>query len=457
MKIDFVYDASVANAPDGFTTALAAAASYLDSLITNPITITIQVGWGENNGSPIPAGNLATGGPVSGAGLSYSALKSQLSGAATSQADQSVAANLPASDPTGGGQFYVSSSQQKAWGLLSPTAPGTDGSVGFSSSYAFSFDPNARAQPGLYDFIGIAEHEITHAMGRFAGLQYASGWYSPMDLVRYAASGQLALSEGQASYFSIDGGQTSLLPFDSSPAGDAGDWAASVPDDPFGYNHMNLLETMSPTDITMMDVLGFSTAGTPATAASPAGFVVSNTATGASTQVTGAPYAGSFSGITQSFIQVTPASLHIVSQTPNSFIATGSGNDAIDVSQTNGNNIIDAGEGSNFLIGGSGSDSFFIDDRNLTAYAWSTIFNFHAGDSLTIWGISPADFALTWMDNRGAPGATGLTGVFSAAGAPAAAITLSGHTAAEVGTRLAVTYGHAQDAVGTLYMSIRAV
>jgi hypothetical protein len=79
MKIDFVYGASVANAPAGFTTALVAAASYLESLIINPITITIQVGWGENNGNSIPASNLAAGGPVSGTGLSYSALKTQLS------------------------------------------------------------------------------------------------------------------------------------------------------------------------------------------------------------------------------------------------------------------------------------------------------------------------------------------------------------------------------------------
>jgi hypothetical protein len=295
-------------------------------------------------------------------------------------------------------------------------------------------------------------------MGRFAGLQYAPGWYSPMDLVRYAASGQLALSKGQDAYFSVDAGRTSLLPFDSSPTGDASDWAASVPNDPFGYSHTNLLEPMSAVDITMMDVLGFSTAGTPASAATPAaGFMVSNATTGASTQIAGTTYASAFSGITQSFIQVTPESLNIVSQSPNSFIVTGAGNDVIDVSQTNGNNIIDIGGGSNFLIGGSGFDSFFVDDRNLTAYAWSTVFNFHAGDNLTIWGISPADFALTWMNDHGAPGATGLTGVFSAAGTPAATITLSRCTTADVGTRLAVTYEHAQDAAGTPYMSIRAV
>src|ERR1700760_3566776 len=154
MQIDFVYDASVANAPAGLTTGLAAAAAYLDALITDPITVTIQVGWGENNGSAIPAGELATGGPTSGIGLSYSALEAQLAKAATSPADQSVVANLPAADPTGGGSFFVSSAQEKAWCLLSPTAAGIDGSIGFSTSYAFTFDPDARTEPSLYDFIG---------------------------------------------------------------------------------------------------------------------------------------------------------------------------------------------------------------------------------------------------------------------------------------------------------------
>ncbi|MFL5252066.1 MAG: NF038122 family metalloprotease, partial [Rhodopila sp.] len=346
--------------------------------------------------------------------------------------------------------FFISSSQEKAWGLLSPAAPGIDGTIGFSTSYAFSFDPNARAQPGLYDFIALAEHEITHAMGRFAGLQYAPNWYSPMDLVRYAASGQLALSKDQASYFSIDGGQTSLLPFDSSPAGDAGDWAASVANDPFGYSHTNLLEPVSAVDITMMDVLGFSIAGTPGPVAASApstaaDFAVSNLTTGASTQEAGTPYTGSASDVTQSIILVTPDNLHIVAEKPDSFIRTGGGDDTIDVSQTNGNNILDGGGGSNFLIGGSGIDTFSIDDGSLTTDVWSTVFNFHSGDSLTIQGGTPADFTPAWMDD---PGAAGLTGVFSAPGSPMAAMTLAGYTTADLGTRLTVTYGQTQDASG---------
>ena len=49
-----------------------------------------------------------------------------------------------------------------------------------------------------------------------------------MDLVRYAAPGDLAPANGEASYASIDGGRTEPLPFDSSPGGDPGVQRAGV-------------------------------------------------------------------------------------------------------------------------------------------------------------------------------------------------------------------------------------
>jgi len=154
---------------------------------------------------------------------------------------------------------------------------------------------------------------------------------------------------------------------------------------------------------------------------------------------------------------VSPDNLHVVSHQPNAFIQTGSGNDMIDVSQANGNNILDGGGGSNFLIGGSGTDTFSIDHGNLTANAWSTVVNFHSGDNLTIWGVTPADFALTWMNNLGAPGATGLTGFFTGARSLTADITLPGYTTADIGTRLTMAYGQAAGTPGNVYMVIHAV
>ena len=71
--------------------------------------------------------------------------------------------------------------------------------------------------------------------------------------------------------------------------------------------------------------------------------------------------AGPVSGIQYDYINITSDSLNISASTPNWFIHSGSGNDAIAASS--GINVLDGGTGSNFLTGGSGTDTFFVDDR----------------------------------------------------------------------------------------------
>ncbi len=262
MQLEFVYDPSVAAAPDGFLTGLAAAASYLDSLITNPITVTIQVGWGEDDGLAIPSNALASGAPYENF-LSYATVRSELAASASTDADAESVANLPAVDPFPG-NMLVSTALEKAWGILPSSAGGIDGSVGFGTALPFSFDPANRAVPGEFDFIGTAEHEITHALGRVTNLP-SSG--TPLDLFRYLAPGVNATNDAQAAYFSIDGGVTALDPFDTVV--DPGDWASSVKGDSFGYSVPDTIEQITPTDVTEMDVLGFTVAPAVATITDP--------------------------------------------------------------------------------------------------------------------------------------------------------------------------------------------
>ena len=75
MQINFVYDTSVDSAPVGFQAALAAVAQYLDALIINPISLTIQVGWGEVGGTPITDADAKAEPNYVDAPLTYSALK----------------------------------------------------------------------------------------------------------------------------------------------------------------------------------------------------------------------------------------------------------------------------------------------------------------------------------------------------------------------------------------------
>lgn len=51
---------------------------------------------------------------------------------------------------------------------------------------------------------------------------------------------------------------------------------------------------------------------------------------------------------------------------------------------------------------------------------------FHTGDAATVWGVTPNDFKLTWMDGGGAPGHTGLTVFATTANKPEVAVTIEG-------------------------------
>ena len=189
-------------------------------------------------------------------------------------------------------------------------------------------------------------------------------------------------------------------------------------------------------------------------------FAITDTTTGGPGGAAETPYSGPVAGIEWQYITATTDSLNITATAPNAFIHSGSGDDAIDVSRVNGNNVLDGGTGSNFLVGGTGNDTFFVDDRLASSNIWSTVVNFHSGDSATMWGVSPSDFTLGWVNGQGATGYTGLTLHATAPGLPTALLTLAGLSSADLknGT-LSVTYGTTAAAggvAGSTYMLIHA-
>jgi phospholipase/lecithinase/hemolysin len=181
---------------------------------------------------------------------------------------------------------------------------------------------------------------------------------------------------------------------------------------------------------------------------------VENTTTGQPVVANATPYTGPVSGLQQEYANITPDSLNIVATTPNWFIHSGSGEDAIAVSS--GTNVLDGGAGSNFLTGGSGSDTFFVDDRAATAAIWSTVANFHANDAVTLWGMTQSAFTLSWLNGEGAVGYTGLTLTATAAGKPEVALTLAGFSTSDLTNgRLSLSFG-TDPASGSSYMYIHA-
>ena len=189
-------------------------------------------------------------------------------------------------------------------------------------------------------------------------------------------------------------------------------------------------------------------------------YQVTNTSTGVADWENGSAYIGPVLKLQNQFITVTTDSINVTATKLNNFIHTGSGNDAIDVSffgeTGGGTNVLDGGTGSNFLVGNfKGADSFFVDDRAALTDTWSTVVNFRAGDAATVWGITPGDFNLAWLDGQGAAGYTGLTLHAAQANKPNASLTLAGYAAADLQNgKLSVTYGN-DPSSGSSYMSIQ--
>jgi hypothetical protein len=254
MQINLIYDSSTAGAPAAFFTAMNYCAQYLDNLITNNITVNIQVGWGEAAGQALPAGDLGEGGSE-GITISYAQLKADLLAQSNSAADASAYANLPSADISNGAGFFISAAEAKAWGLISAAGTELDGAVGFNASVAWDFSASNQAVAGQYDFIGDALHELTHALGRESGLNPGLPM-TVMDLFQYASPGVLQTQAGGASYFSVNGGATKLGAFDTSS--DLSDWSATVPNDAFDVSFFTgTANRVSATDITLMNVLGY--------------------------------------------------------------------------------------------------------------------------------------------------------------------------------------------------------
>lgn len=250
MQINITYDSSTNAAPSAFFGAITYVVNLFDHLFTNPITLNFDVGYGEVNGTAFTDGSLGHSVTVYDSGYTYANVKAALP----------FGSLLLNDDPTNGASFYVSKAEELALGLTTSSA--IDGWFGFSSTAPFAYDPNSRAVPGLYDFIGIVEHEITEMMGR-SSTYPAVGAPAPFDLYRFIANGVLSLKPSGASYFSLNNGATSLDNFnDRSVGGDLWDWGPGAGNDAFNNaSASGVVNALTPTDIALMNALGYATAG----------------------------------------------------------------------------------------------------------------------------------------------------------------------------------------------------
>lgn len=268
LTINLIDDGTVAgtSAEQGF----AIAAKYWESVITNDATLNFVVGYAALDPGVLGGTrtNLVQGVDISAyfALLGANANKSAL--------DTQAVANLPTLSSTGSVEMVVSGyldpatqsgidartariapdgtpisstialSTSNAKALVGGTG-GVDGIIQFSSNFNFDFNPMDGVTGGAYDFIGVAIHEIGHALGFLSGaddFNYSNGydgddvddfwWAYGLDMFRYTKAGPdegvLNITPGSAGYFSIDGGATPYEGGYFSTGEDFGDgWQAS--------------------------------------------------------------------------------------------------------------------------------------------------------------------------------------------------------------------------------------
>lgn len=174
-----------------------------------------------------------------------------------------------------------------------------------------------------------------------------------------------------------------------------------------------------------------------------------DTATGLSARASTTAYSGPVAHLGAQYIYVGAGPVNITTGTPNVFVHGGPGGDAITV--TSGDNILDGGEGSNFLTGGTGRDEFYMDGRS-GQVTWGTINNFRAGDVATLWGFKAGTSTMSWAEGDGYDGFKGSTihADIAGSGSVTASVTFAGLASTDT-ARFAVTTG---TVLGNPYLQI---
>ncbi|WP_293898097.1 NF038122 family metalloprotease [Phenylobacterium sp.] len=244
---------------DAYRGAVLDAEHILQGLFTDATTVGMRFDLGPLSGA-FAAYNTFSTTPVS-----YTTLVDALQAHATSADDFAAVAGLPAVDPSNGVGFSLPFAEARVLGLAVQTNS-VDDSITLNNDVAFDYGADA---------VGTLLHEITEGVfGRIGGLGLQGVRWKPMDLFRFAASGQRDVTggaDGVPTFFGIDGAHVTGPQYHSAidAAGrddgfDLADWDHTR-GDAFGPVSAGTPTALTPTDVQILDILGWG----PAVAGAP--------------------------------------------------------------------------------------------------------------------------------------------------------------------------------------------
>ncbi|BDS06045.1 hypothetical protein NT6N_10850 [Oceaniferula spumae] len=275
---------------DGFQRA----ANYWQSVLSDNATVNIDIDF-----RTLDPGVLGQAGSTTQA-IGVDAYFAALGADITSASDLNAVANLPALTLNGGINFLtqvnsegnstavsldsddsgnnrvlnLNTANAKAVGLRPANDLASDASITFSDRFAWDYDNSDGVGPGLQDFVGVAVHEIGHALGFNSGVDTVDfaiansadledfRVFTGLDMFRYSADGVNDLAAGTVSYFSIDGGATNLGLFSTGSTYGDGQQASHWRDN-LGLGIMD--PTANPAGnvntVSQLDLLAFDTIG----------------------------------------------------------------------------------------------------------------------------------------------------------------------------------------------------
>jgi hypothetical protein len=282
----------------------AQAGAMWSAILKDNITVNINSGF-----SPLGTGIIGSTNSIQ-SGFAYSGVRAALVTDATSADDVSSTAVLPvtsvnmllnrtSNNPNGSGSatpyvdndgdannttINMSRANAKAIGLVGATDAANDATITFSSNFAFDFDRSNGISAGQMDFVGVAIHEIGHALGFISGVDILDGnsppvngpfsdnqftFVSTLDLFRFSSSsvgngvGTIDwTADNRSKFFSVNGGTTSLTTFSTGiNFGDgqqASHWkdnlGIGIMDPTFAFGELGVISAL---DKRAMDVIGY--------------------------------------------------------------------------------------------------------------------------------------------------------------------------------------------------------